>query len=70
MNVNDAQEIINNQPQLLPALFRLNADLAVSAQQNSWPVWKIKERIRDLEILRLILKSVHKGNGERYFQKV
>ena len=46
---------------------RIRRGLLLAFMQNSWPAWELKERIRDREILHLILKSVHKVDGERYF---
>jgi len=49
---------------------RMRRGLLLAFMQNSWPAWEIKERIRDRELLRQILKSVRKVHGEHYFYDI
>ena len=49
---------------------RMRRGLLLAFMQHLWPAWELKERIRDREILNLILKSVHKVDGERYFRSI
>jgi hypothetical protein len=49
---------------------RIRRGLLLAFMQNSWPAWEIRERIRDRELLRQILKSVRKVHGEDYFYDI
>lgn len=49
---------------------RMRRGLLLAFMQNAWPAWEIKERIKDRELLRQVLKSVRKVHGERYFYDI
>lgn len=49
---------------------RMRRGLLLAFMQNSWPAWEIRERIKDRELLRQILKSVRKVHGEGYFSDI
>lgn len=49
---------------------RMRRALLLAFMQNSWPAWEIRDRIKDRELLRQILKSVRKVHGEDYFSDI